>query len=303
LATRSPRARGTGRRDPNPSEPLKHPTEADVRSYEERGFWISGDVIPQALLNDAAEAARRWYDGERDAVLPFSDGFSRWKPSDGPDVVRNDEFVSLQSRGIARLALHSVIGEIAARLARTTQIRLLDDQLIYKPAAKDPATTAIGWHADSAYWPTCSSNRLLTAWIPFQDMDDEKGTLMVLDGSHRWSRAGDSRFFKDTDLDGVEARLSREGFAAPRVPLRLRRGQVSFHHGFTLHASLPNRSGAPRLALAVHLQDRDNRYVPRRGRNGERLQIFDEKLCRRLPDGEPDFADPAAFPAIWPAEP
>ena len=276
-----------------------------MSSYEKRGFWVSGDVIPHALLDDAAEAARRWYDGDRDAVLPFSDGFSRWTPSDGPDVVRNDEFVSLQSNGIARLALYSVIGEIAARLARTTQIRLLDDQLIYKPPAKDPenTTTAIGWHADSAYWPTCSSSRLLTAWIPFQDMDDEKGTLIVLDGSHRWSEISDARFFRTPT-----STASRRAYCAKGLQRNVFLcGSGGARSVFT---TAPRSTRAFRIAAVRHASLWPSTFrigttgtSARLGRNGERLQIFDEKLCRRLPTGDPDFADPAVFPAMWPAEP
>jgi hypothetical protein len=27
--------------------------------------------------------------------------------------------------------------------------------------------------------------------------------------------------------------------------------------------------------------------------------MFDEKLCRKLPNGDPDFSDPAVFPTAW----
>jgi len=37
-----------------------------------------------------------------------------------------------------------------------------------------------------AYWKTCTSNGILTAWIPMQDASMEMGTIAVLDGSHLW---------------------------------------------------------------------------------------------------------------------
>jgi ectoine hydroxylase-related dioxygenase (phytanoyl-CoA dioxygenase family) len=277
------------------------PCDDDVLRYEEHGYWVSGKIVPDRLLDEAIEAAERFYRGERDARLPLAEGYSNWTPADGLDVVRNNEFVSLQSRGLARLALYPVIGAVAGRLARTTQIRLLDDQLIYKPPATSGigAATVVGWHADHAYWPTCSSQRLLTAWIPFHDIDEERGTLVVLDGSHRWAGTADARFFNEHDLDEIERRLATDGRRVLRVPLRLRRGQVSFHHAWTMHASYPNRTSESRLALAVHLQDLDNHYQESRGPSGEALHMFDERLCRRLPSGEPDFADPDVMPAIW----
>jgi ectoine hydroxylase-related dioxygenase (phytanoyl-CoA dioxygenase family) len=155
-----------------------------------------------------------------------------------------------------------VLVAMAARLASTAGIRLLDDQLVYKPTSASRAMTAVGWHAYHAYWGTCSSGRLLTAWIPFSDVDEDSGTLAVLDGSDRWPDTENARFFNDADLDAIEQQFSAHGRTVTRVPFHLRKGQASFHHGWTLHASLPNTSARVRLALAVHLQDVDNRYQP-----------------------------------------
>jgi hypothetical protein len=66
-----------------------------------------------------------------------------------------------------------------------------------------------------------------------------------------------------------------------------------------MHASFPNLSDQPRLSLAVHLQDGDNRYRPYRNAQGKEIHIFDEQLCRKDQSGDPDFSDPAVFPTIW----
>jgi ectoine hydroxylase-related dioxygenase (phytanoyl-CoA dioxygenase family) len=81
--------------------------------------------------------------------------------------------------------------------------------------------------------------------------------------------------------------------------MALAKGQVSFHHRWTVHASYPNVSGEPRLSLAAHLQDGDNRYRPARTADGREIHIFDERICRKTPGGEPDFSDPAVFPTLW----
>ena len=138
-----------------------------------------------------------------DRTLPFDDGYSNWTEDDGFDVVRNNEFVSLQSDDLRAVACQPVLGAMAARLAGSAGIQLLDDQLVYKPPSAPGAMTAVGWHADHAYWGTCSSERLLTAWIPFHDVDEESGTLAVLDGSHRWPDIQHARFFDDADLDAI----------------------------------------------------------------------------------------------------
>ena len=206
--------------------------------------------------------------------------------------------MSLQNDVFAELARLPIIGAIAARLTTSREIRLFDDQLIYKPAQPDEAT-AIGWHADHAYWGTCSSSEMLTAWIPFHDVDEERGTLVVIDGSHQWALEH-SRHFNDVDLAALPNHLASLGHDVVQVPMTMRKGQVSFHHCWTLHGSLPNRSGLPRLALAVHLQDGDNHYQPATRIDGAPVVVVNELLARRTPEGLPDFADPHPFPMIWP---
>lgn len=273
------------------------PDDDDVAFYEEHGWFISPKILDDALIDEALVGAEQFYRGERDAELPQAAKYRDWKEEDGA-ALRNSEFVSLQNHRIARLVRESMIGAIAARLAGTEQIRLLDDQLVYK-TPNSTANTTVGWHADKAYWGTCSSDKLLTAWIPFHDVDELRGPLVVLDKSHKWSGLEHTRFFNNPNLDDVEDKLRNQGQQIKRVPITLEKGQVSFHHGWTLHGSYPNRSDAPRIALAVHMQDRDNVYRPYRSPEGKQVQIADEAFCRRLPNGDPDFSDPAVFPVLW----
>jgi len=283
-----------------PEQQALLPTEEDVCSYEEHGWYISPPIIPEAAIDLAVAGSQAFYRGARDGIIPVETGYSNWKPEDG-DIVRNNEFVSLQKTELKQLALQPVIGAIAARLARTEQIRILDDQLVYKPPAKpDKAVNnAVGWHSDRAYWSTCSSDNLLTAWIPFHDCDEARGPLVVLDKSHRWSGLQSMRHFNNPNLGDLTAKFRAAGKEVVKVPMTLKKGQVSFHHCWTIHGSYPNRSPYHRQALAVHLQDRSNRYQPYVDSKGKEIHIFDEQLCRTLPNGDPDFSDPKIFPVVW----
>ena len=108
------------------------PDDDDVAFYAEHGWWISPKVLSDDFIDAAVDAAERFYRG-RDRTLPFEDGYSNWTEDDGFDVVRNNEFVSLQSDDLRAVACQPVLGAMAARLAGTAGIRLLDDQLVYKP--------------------------------------------------------------------------------------------------------------------------------------------------------------------------
>ena len=278
------------------------PTEKDVCFYEEHGWYISPVIIPEAVIDEAIAGSQAFYRGEKDAVLPVDTGYSDWKPEDG-DIVRNNEFVSLQKKELKQLAIQPIIGAIAARLARTNEIRILDDQLVYKPPLKPGSkiNSTVGWHSDRAYWGTCSSDNLLTAWIPFHDCDENRGPLVVIDKSHRWSGLQDMRHFNNPDLGNLTDKLQSQGKQVVKVPMTLKKGQVSFHHCWTIHGSYPNRSAKHRQALAVHLQDKNNRYRAYTNSQGREIHIFDEQLCRRLPNGDPDFSDPEVFPVVWSA--
>ncbi|MGL4882623.1 MAG: phytanoyl-CoA dioxygenase family protein [Waterburya sp.] len=283
-----------------PEQQALLPTEKDVCFYEEHGWYISQSVIPETIINLAIAGSQAFYRGKRDATLKVDTGYSNWKPEDG-EIVRNNEFVSLQKKELRQLALQPIIGAIAAKLARTDEIRLLDDQLVYKPALQphNKTSTAVGWHSDRAYWGTCNSDKLLTAWIPFHDCDEEQGPLVVLDKSHKWSGLQDMRHFNNPNLTNLAEQFQTEGKKVVKIPMTLKKGQVSFHHCWTIHGSYPNRSQKHRQALAVHLQDKDNHYRVYTNHQGKEIHIFDEQLCRRLSNGEPDFSDPDIFPVVW----
>jgi ectoine hydroxylase-related dioxygenase (phytanoyl-CoA dioxygenase family) len=182
---------------------------------------------------------------------------------------------------------------------------MLDDQLIYKPPAGRNGKNVIGWHFDKAYWSTCSSNNMLTAWIPFHDCDEAIGPIAVLDGSHKWSSIrecmvfGPGQGFQYQNLEAMEQRLHQEGLKVVRVPMTLKKGQVSFHHCWTIHGSFPNHSNRCRLNIAIHLQDEANRYEPCWNPKGEPIHLIQDSWCRKLPSGDPDYSDPDVFPVLY----
>jgi ectoine hydroxylase-related dioxygenase (phytanoyl-CoA dioxygenase family) len=83
------------------------------------------------------------------------------------------------------------------------------------------------------------------------------------------------------------------------VPMVLERGKVSFHNCLTFHGSGPNRSARPRIAVTMHLQDRDNHHQHATGEDGRPRMHSNDRLCRKLPSGDPDYGDPAVCPVLW----
>lgn len=275
------------------------PDDEDVARYRERGWYVSQKVVPAEVLDEAAFAVGRYYAGERDHPLPISGGFLNWVPEHG-DVLRINDYVSLQNDALRALVTLPILGQIAARLTGSPAIRLFHDQLITKPPELPGGETAVGWHVDRAYWHTCTSTQMLTIWIPFDDCTPEMGPLMVIDRSCRWPGNESMKTFNDRDLDRVLGAVQSGGQPIVPVTMALERGQVSFHHCLTVHGSAPNRSDRPRTALTVHLQDAANRYAPRADAHGRRALHINDLLCRADESGYPDYTDPDICPVLWP---
>lgn len=275
------------------------PTAEDVAFYQEHGWWVAPKIVPEDVLEAALLGAERHYAGERDHPLLITGGYLDWRPEHG-NVIRLNDYVSLQNEDLRQLVHFSPLAAIAAQLAQTPTVRLFHDQLISKPAGLDTADARVGWHVDAAYWHTCSSRNMLTAWIPLQDCDEEMGSLCVIDKSHRRTDTGWMRTFNEHDLESLERAFALEGNPPVKVPLHMERGQLSFHHCQTIHGSESNRSSRDRLALAIHLQDASNHYLPHHDESGRRTVHINDLLCRKDAQGEPDYSDPDVCPVLWP---
>lgn len=151
------------------------PGEEDVAFYEEHGYYVTPKMLPDDVIDEAIRGAERHWAGERDRRLPVSGGFGDWKPRDG-DTIRNSEYTALQNREIRALVQHPIIGAIAARLTRSSEIRLWDDQLVSKPPSNGPRGPVVGWHTDRAYWMTCTSEEMLHRMDPPARLARRDGT-------------------------------------------------------------------------------------------------------------------------------
>lgn len=111
---------------------------------------------------------------------------------------------------------------------------------------KEPGFDATNWHSDLRM-TSLDTNAYVTAWVPLRPIagGDRDSGLQFASGSHRdfalpfWhdlSRVGDlgARGYRVAGTDAMAL------------------GDVSWHHGWTLHTAGPQPPGsAPRLALAV----------------------------------------------------
>ncbi|QMU76559.1 phytanoyl-CoA dioxygenase family protein [Streptacidiphilus sp. PB12-B1b] len=283
------------------------PTDEEVADYALRGWHLSRRLFSDQELDDLQAATEAYYAGHRDRALPVRPpNLASWTPADGP-VQRHNDYVHYESDAIGAILRKPLVGAVAARLAEAEQIRVFQATLIYKPPVPEEPSNQVPWHFDRHYWQTCTSDRMLTAFIPFHDCGVEMGTITMVDGSHRWRELDtgedSSRHFAQRDRTQLEQVLEQNarfnGQQLRKVPVVIPRGHVSFHHCRTYHGSGANLSAAPRRAVSLHLQDGDNQYRAYHRADGSQVVYNHDVLVRRTPQGLPDYADPDICPTLW----
>ena len=286
------------------------PSDEDVRFFAEHGWYLSKQLFSDEEIDDLRSATERYYAGERDRRLPVRPPrLAYWEPGHGDHVQRHNDYVHYESDAIAKALLKPLIGAVAARLARVGTIRVFQATLIYKPPVPDEPSNVVPWHFDKHYWASSSSERMLTAFIPFHGCDEEMGTITMVDGSNRWDEIGadasTNRHFAHRDRDELEellaANAAYNNAELRKIAMVIPKGHMSFHHCRTYHGSGPNRSDRPRRAVSLHLQDGDNAYREFPLSDGSLALYNHDSLVRRTPHGRPDYADPEFCPVLWPA--
>jgi len=282
------------------------PSDADVAGYAAHGWYLSKQLLTDDEVGALLAASERYYAGLRDRTLPVRPpNLAYWEPAHGP-VQRHNDYVHYESDEIAAILRKPLIGAVAARLAQAGQIRAWQSTLIYKPPSGTETTNLVPWHMDRHYWQTCTSERMLTAFIPFHDCGVEMGTITMVDGSHLWKEIeGDdsTRHFAQRDRTELDAILRQtaelNGEEVNAIPMVIPKGHMSFHHCRIYHGSGHNVSGRPRRAISFHLQDGENRWREYRKPDGSLVVYNNDVVVRKTSAGTPDYADPDYCPLLW----
>ena len=273
------------------------PSDQDVAKYQERGYYLSPVILSDQQIDAAVAGSERFYAG--DVTDPGIEALERYRPTGTvPEGLRKNDYAAFFCPELAALTRQPILGAIAARLTGSPSIRLWHDQLLYKPTDRPEQRARVGWHTDRQYWLCCSSDAMLTAWIPFHDCDEEMGSIAFVEGSNRWTEQSRGLNFFSHDLDAIEQGFASGGQPVIKTTMTFRKGQVSFHNCRTIHGSGPNLRRDPRRAIAVHLQDDSNRYREYMGDNGQLARHANNALCRQV-DGTPDYTDPTICPVLY----
>ncbi len=263
---------------------------AQRQNFDDDGFVIVDRLIDPGLVDGLRQAFDDLFSGRFETGVRPDE--VNWQQGSG-DPTRTRQICNgwKANRDIAAIVLDESIGKAIARLAGWPGVRIMQDNVLWKP----PATKSLGFHQDSAYLSWFTPSDLLTCWIALDDTSADGGTLEFVRGSHRWTlREPKGEFHAPEDyrkpmleaaaLEGVEADIAFVEVAA---------GGGSFHHGRTWHGSGPNNSGNPRRSLVLHAMQSDVEYVPENFDKGTG-PIYSR--YKRLGD---NLLDENYFPILW----
>ncbi len=273
------------------------PTNADIASYWEKGYWISPKLIDDQTIARLRTALDRAFRNEFDGHGTLFDG-QLLKSPDDPLAMRRVINAWWINDDIRQTVCDSGLGRIAAQLMKVDRVRLWSDQVILKPGTGKVGATKvgnIGWHQDAAYWHINSAKEnMVTAWIALQDTDLINGGMRTLDGSHRWGYIPESDKFFDPNLDNQRAYFEKQGFG-PWLdePCLLPAGHASFHHSLCFHGSEQNKTNAPRLSVVGHYMP-DGAAFDASGRYMKFLHLLGPR-----PQPGAKFAEPN-WPVVYP---
>ena len=193
---------------------------------------------------------------------------------------------------VAAQVLSERTGRLAAQLAGYRGVRILQDNVLWKP----PGTKAIGFHQDSSYADYLVPPEMITCWISLHETQSPaRPRRCELPEVRRRAHvaeiaAGALTVPRSGRLARRATRAAPDGTDLDLVPVVVKPGGGSFHHGLTWHGSAPNVSGTvARMALVSH-------FVPVETRFHETNVDLTYSRYRRHGDLS---LDESFFPIVW----
>jgi len=125
---------------------------------------------------------------------------------------------------------------------------------------KEPNTNAhVSWHQDMTYWGF-SGDEQVSAWLALSEANDLSGAMKMIPGSHKMGKQ-QHEITNDKDNVLLQGQTVRNVNEELSVLCSLKPGQASFHHGWTLHTSMPNKSDDRRIGLNIQYISTNNKQL------------------------------------------
>ncbi|NNE81143.1 MAG: phytanoyl-CoA dioxygenase family protein [Silicimonas sp.] len=128
------------------------------------------------------------------------------------------------------------------------------DILIYAAEffVKEPKTShVVTMHQDLTYWGLGAIDGMVTAWLALSPATRASGCMDFVRGSHKNPILPHEDSFDANNLLSRGQEVAVDIAEADKVPIELAPGQISLHHGLTIHGSGPNTSNDRRIGCVI----------------------------------------------------
>lgn len=117
---------------------------------------------------------------------------------------------------------------------------------------KEPNTHhKVSMHQDLTYWGLGAIDGLVTAWLSLSPATPASGCMDFVRGSHKNAILPHEDTFADDNMLSRGQEVQVEVADADKVPIEIHPGQISLHHGLTIHGSGPNTTDDRRIAAVI----------------------------------------------------
>jgi Phytanoyl-CoA dioxygenase (PhyH) len=209
----------------------------------------------------AAQVERYWQDGFLSPLSVFSRQQTADLRAELECVERDwlDAGLPLPLNQYKRVNAHCVM-PLAAAVARHPAILDLvegilgPDLLIWSAEffIKEPGTPhVVGMHQDLTYWGLGETSDQVTAWIALSPATIDSGCMQFVGGSHKNPILPHEDTFSQNNLLSRGQEIAADVAETDKTAIELQPGQMSLHHGLTIHGSGPNRSPDRRIGFAI----------------------------------------------------
>ena len=203
-------------------------------------YWRDGFLFPLPVV--PAQQARAWR-AELEAIE------ADWLDADLP----------LPLNTYKRVNAHCVM-PLAYRIG--SDPRILDavegvlgpDLMIYSVEffIKEPNSDhMVSMHQDLTYWGMGAVDGLVTAWVSLSPATPASGCMDFVRASHKNPILPHTDTFDDRNLLSRGQEVAVEVADEDKVAIEIHPGQMSLHHGLTIHGSGPNTTADRRIAAVI----------------------------------------------------
>ena len=109
----------------------------------------------------------------------------------------------------------------------------------------------VSMHQDLTYWGLGATSRMVTAWVALSPATPASGCMQFVRGSHKNPILPHQDTFDTNNLLSRGQEIQVEVAQEDRIPIEIHPGQMSLHHGLTIHGSGPNTSTDRRIAAVI----------------------------------------------------